>query len=169
MVDLRLGDFTAARSRLLALSARWPRVVAYRLGLADLEIDRQHMRRAAADFARATQLKPQSLWLRVLSVRAQLQSGATTKGLEQAKRLVVRHPYRASLYRLLAHAFGLNHDYLHAHEALAESQYLDGSARKARQELRLATPFATTASAKARLATLKTAIREHWTVPPAFP
>ncbi len=169
LVDLRLGEFAAARSRLVALSASHPRVVAYRLGLADWELDRGHIRRAAADFAQAARLKPHSLWLRILSVRAQLQSGADSQGLKEAKRLVARHPSRASLYRLLAHAFALNHDYLHAHEALAESHYLDGSARAARQELRLATPFATTASAKGRLATLTSAMREHWTVPPAFP
>ena len=169
LVDLRLRDFAAARSRLLALRADHPRVVAYRLGQADLEIDQQHLRRAAADFAQAAKLKPHSLWLRVLSVRAQLESGAIATGLEQAQRLVARHPYRASLYRLLAYAFGLHHDYLHAHEALAESHYLDGSAKGARQELRRAAPFATTPSARARLKILKTAIREHWTVPPAFP
>ncbi len=169
LVDLRLGDFAAARSLLLTLSKRYPRVVAYRLGLYDLETDRHHFRRAATDLVQASKLRPHSLWLSVLSVRAWLHAGATNTGLKLAKHLIARHPYHASLYRLLAHAFGLNGDYLHAHEALAESHYLDGSARGARRELRLATPFAITPSAKARLATLKTAIHEHWTVPPAFP
>lgn len=169
LVDLRLGKFAAAQARLVALCRRHPHVVAYQLGLYDLEIDRGHFRRAAVDLAQTSQLRPHSLWLSALSVRAWLQSGAISTGLARAKRLVARHPYRASLYRLLAHAFGLDRDYLHAHEALAESHYLDGNAHAARRELRFATPFARTPAAKARLTTLKTALRQHWTVPPAFP
>jgi len=169
LVDLRLGHFAAARSTLTSLARQAPQVVAYRLALAHLALDTNHYQEAVSALARASQLRPHSLWLAALYVRSLLSSGATNQALKLAKHLVSRHPYRPSVYRLLAHAFGLRHDYLHAHEALAEARYLVGDIPGARAELGLAKPFATSASSQGRLKTLEIAIHDGWTVPPAFP
>ena len=85
------------------------------------------------------------------------------------KHLIERAPYRPDLYRTLAHVYGRRHDYLHAHEALAESLFLEGDGQGAVAELRLAAPFATLPAARERLKTLQVAFKEGWTVPPTFP
>ena len=169
LINLRLSHFAASAQTLNSLVHNAPHVVAYRLALADLALDTNHYRQAASEFKKAAELRPHSLWLTALYARSLLVSGATDKALSLTKRLVARHPYRSSLYRLLARAFALRHDYLSAHEALAEAHNLEGDAKGAHQELRLATPFATNAAAQGRLKTLKLAIREGWTMPPAFP
>ncbi|MHB8253642.1 MAG: M48 family metalloprotease [Acidiferrobacter sp.] len=169
LVDLRLGHFAIARQTLTTLAHDAPEVVAYRLALADLALATNHYRRAIAAFEKASELRPHSVWLAVLTVRSLLTSGAINQGLKRARHLVSRHPYRVSLYRVLAHAYGLHHDYLHAHEALAEAFYLEGDVKDAQLELRLAKPFATGDAAQGRLKTLEDAIHQGWTTPPAFP
>jgi len=169
LIDLRRGRFAAAGRTLASLARQAPRVVAYQLALANLALDTNHYQQAIAAFAKASALRPHSLWLATLYVRSLLMSGATVKALTLAKHLVARHPYRASLYRLLAHAFALRNDYLRAHEALAEAHNLEGDTKGADRELGLAAPFATSAAARGRLKTLTTAVHEGWTAPPAFP
>ena len=169
VADMRLGRFTAARRRLGALIAASPRVVAYRMTLAQLWRDTGHLRAAVAVLRGARTLRPQSLWIGVLDARALLDAGDTAAAHRLIKHLIDRAPYRPDLYRTLAHVYGRRHDYLHAHEALAESLFLEGDGQGANAELRLAAPFATQPAARARLKTLKVAFKEGWPAPPTFP
>ncbi len=169
IADMRLGHFTRARRRLGALIAASPHVIAYRITLARLWQDTGHLRAAVAVMRAARALRPQSLWIGVLTARALLDAGDVAHAHRLVKRLLDRAPYRPDLYRTLAHVYGRRHDYLHAHEALAESLFLEGNSRGAATELRLAAPFAKQAASRARLKTLKVAFKEGWTVPPTFP
>ncbi len=169
LVDLRLGRLQAARGRLARLARAHPRVVAYRLGLADAARAAGRYRRAVTAFRAAWALRPQSIALAVSYTQALLAASEDRRALREARHLVARHPYRGSLYRLLAQAYGFAHNYLEAHEALAEARYRQGDAAAARRQLRLARPFATTAGERARLKTFTTAIHEGWRAPPTFP
>ena len=169
LADMRLGRFTKARHVLGALIQASPNTIAYRTALADLWRETGHLRAAVGVLEEARALRPQSLWIGRLTARALLAAGQAARAHRLVKLLLDRDPYRANLYRALAHIYGQRHDYLHAHEALAEALFLEGNAKGAAQELKLAAPFAKRPAARGRLQTLKVAFKEGWSVPPSFP
>jgi len=169
LADIRLNRFAHAKKILTALVQENPRVVAYRLGLASWAQAAHDYEQAIDALAQASALRPGSVWLGVLTTRALLAAGHVNRAHHLIKSWLNVQPYRPSLYRELAHIYGLRHDYLHAHEALAEAFFLEGDQKGAQDELNLAAPFATQPQALGRLKTMKVALKEGWTVPPAFP
>ncbi len=169
LADIRLGRIAKARHLLGDLIQASPRVVAYRMALAGLWQDTGHLRAAVGVLQGARALRPRSLWIGALAARTLLAAGDVARAHRLIKRLIERDPYRPSLYRVLAHVYGQRHDYLHAHEALAEALFLQGNSQGAAAELQLAAPFAKRPADRGRLKTLKVAFKEGWTVPPTFP
>lgn len=169
LIDMRLGRYTKADHILTKLARSAPGILAYRLALADVARDTDRIGAAIAALKEASALRPHNAWLAVLTARMLLAAGRVGAAHKLIKHWLYERPYRPSLYRALARVYGLRHDYLHAHEALAEALILEGNKTGAQRELRLARPFATTPLSQGRLKTLMTALQENWTVPPAFP
>ncbi len=168
LVALRAGHWRRARTRLVLLLARHPHVVAYHLADARLALRMGDIRGAVRQLRQAAHLRPSRIRL-AASADEMLLEIHPHAALRAIKKLVSDHPERAVLYRLLARAFASERDYVHAHEALAEAEYLDGNSRAALRDLRLAAALATTPQAKAEVAAHVAGIRGHILVPPAFP
>ncbi len=169
LADLRLGRYAQARTILAQLIHADPASVSVRLAEISLLRDTHQARDALQDLRALQVLHPHSLWIGILTARTLLTFGRTAEAHRLVKRWLARRPSRPALYRILARIYGRRHDYLHAHEALAEAFFLEGNGREALRELALAKPFATEPSAQDRLKTLKVAFKEGWAAPPAFP
>ncbi|MDA8390314.1 MAG: M48 family metalloprotease [Gammaproteobacteria bacterium] len=168
LVALRAGHWRRAQARLSVLLARHPDVVAYHLARARLALRMGDVRGAIRQLQQAARLRAGSVRL-AASADAMLLEVHPRTALRAIKRLVNHYPERAALYRLLARAFAYQHDYVHAHEALAEAEYLDGDSRGALRDLRFAAALATTPQAKADVAAQIAGIHNRVPVPPAFP
>ncbi len=168
LLALRAGHWDRAHTILSALLAQHPTVVAYHLAAARLALRTGAAETAVRQLRQAARLRPGSVRLAASADETLLEIHPRA-ALKSIERLVRRHPRLSSTYRLLARAFAYREDYVHAHEALAEAEYLDGNRRAALRDLHFAAAIARTPGAKARAAAQIAGIKNHVPVPPAFP
>jgi predicted Zn-dependent protease len=116
-----------------------PDRIAYRLALADVELDQGKTQQALSEYTDALKLYPANPMIMGYYVSALLKAGQSEKAKNIAEEILRASPAPSpQSYYLMAEAAGAAGDKADAYEAIAEYYYLNGQTRTAIQQLDLA-------------------------------
>lgn len=128
----------AARAEARSLLAEHPARVAYRLLLAEIELEAGRTEQGLAQYAAALKQAPDSLPAQYGYAQALLRGGRARDALGLLRQAVRQRQDEPMLYKLLAQAAVEAGSPFEAHQALAEYYYLNGNLHAALDQLRIA-------------------------------
>jgi beta-barrel assembly-enhancing protease len=138
----RANKFDSARAEIAGLIQRHPANITYRLGQAEIESAAGNYDQALKIYATALKARPNYKPLVQRYAATLLETGHAQQAKDLLKTLLRTPSDDPALYKMLATAAGETGAKVEAHQALAESYYLDGLTSAAIEQLQIALRFA---------------------------
>lgn len=138
----RARALETARAEAQALVTERPQRVAYRLLLAEVELEAGRSEQGLAQYAAALRQAPDSLPALQGYAQALLRVGRVQAALDLLRKAVRQRQDDPMLHKLLAQAAGEAGSPFEAHQALAEHYYLIGNLHAALEQLNIAARYA---------------------------
>lgn len=138
---LQINQADAAREALAPLLAKRPRLTAYRVADARIDLSQGQYRQAIDKLEQELAVTPGNHPLVMQLAEAYLLANQPSQASELLQQHSQRHPQNPNIWYLLAEAYGLAGDIVGVHQARAEYFLLNGALGKARQQLSYALPL----------------------------